>query len=408
MKHYISPNDPQIMADNDARSVANAIRKAKETGGSVIIPRKNARTGEALWVFHQAVLLPSDIEMILDNCHIRQADGVMDNLFRNENVYDENRVFTDRGKQHGIHIRGVGNAILDGGKPNGLMELTSGKDGRPNVDANNCILLHHVDDFTIENLEIRDQRWWGINILFCSHGRIADIRINARNNIPNQDGIDIRMGCSNLLIENISGQSGDDLVALTSQGGSMRLFPEGGEMDTHDIRIRNILGTSARQCIVALRNHDGSRMYNITIENVMDTANNDRNNFPYGVLRVGENLYYRQRCSVLGETCNIRAKNIFSTADETVCLGASLQDSSFENIYVSGTAHCAVSTDTLPHQNGGVTMQNVTFRGIRFSGKADHFEVAKIQKMRETDTLKNVTFTGIIRKGEESGDIRYE
>jgi hypothetical protein len=61
-----------------------------------------------------------------------------------------------------------------------------------------------------------------------------------RETILNQDGIDLRLGCHDILIENISGQTDDDLIALTA-------IPRAGKtaVPADDIRhviVRNIKG----------------------------------------------------------------------------------------------------------------------------------------------------------------------
>lgn len=409
MERFITPNDEGIIGESDSVSVQNAVNEAHRLGCAAVIPRFNERTGDSLWIFEKAVLLPSDIEVILDNCHIRLADGAIDNVFRNANIYDDDRNFINLGRQYNIRIRGVGNAVLDGGKHNGVLELNANKRGL-RCDANNFILLHNVENYAIENLELMDQRWWAVNMHFCSHGRVADIRINARNNVPNQDGINIRSGCSHITIENITGQSGDDLIAVTTIGGNFRYKPsEDCNIDVHDIKIRNIVGCSAAQALVSLRNHDGSRLYNVEVENVMDSRNADNNNHPYGVLRVGENLYYRVRPSEMGETHDIHAKNIFAQTNETVCVGATLKDCSFENIYVSHMAHCAVCTDHLPHQDGGVKMDNVTFDGIYVNSDRKSFALTKFNTMRDGDGFKNVVIKNVHGAAPvETEGVKYE
>jgi len=57
----------------------------------------------------------------LENAHLRLADGVIDNAFKNDNA------LSDRGnelsnRQHDIRIYGVGCVVLDGGHHNGLVE----------------------------------------------------------------------------------------------------------------------------------------------------------------------------------------------------------------------------------------------------------------------------------------------
>ena len=83
MLEYYSPNMPECMGNSDSESINRAVRLASESGvGKVIIPRINARTGKALWDIDSAILLPSNMHIMLDNCFIRQADGCFDNVFR--------------------------------------------------------------------------------------------------------------------------------------------------------------------------------------------------------------------------------------------------------------------------------------------------------------------------------------
>ena len=118
---FITPNDIGIISESDSKSIQNAVDTAHKKGCAVLIPRLNARTGEGIWIIDEAVLLPSDIEVILDNCHLKLADGIYDNIFRNANIYDRDRNFINLGRQRNIHIKGIGNAIIDGGNHNGLL-----------------------------------------------------------------------------------------------------------------------------------------------------------------------------------------------------------------------------------------------------------------------------------------------
>ena len=135
------------------------------------------------------------------------------------------------GLQEGIVIRGVGNAVLDGGLHNGLREDTAGKDGMPMVFNNLTIYLHHVKDFRIEGLHIVDQRWWAIACVFCWDGVIENLHFaitdhSYRKSSPlwaqhpwrNQDGVDLRIGCHDIQIRNLTGETCDDVVALTALG----------------------------------------------------------------------------------------------------------------------------------------------------------------------------------------------
>ncbi|MBQ7970916.1 MAG: hypothetical protein IJ294_01005, partial [Clostridia bacterium] len=130
----LTPN--QFIGQTDAKSIQNAVDHAHKTGvNSVTIPRINERTGEPIWNIDKAIILPSEMEVVLDNCHLRQADGCMDNIFRNF-ADTKNEGHTLAEQRHNIVIRGQGHAVLDGGLPNGLTQKTSFVDGRPHVSRN--------------------------------------------------------------------------------------------------------------------------------------------------------------------------------------------------------------------------------------------------------------------------------
>lgn len=148
-----------------------------------------------------------------------------------------------------IYIKGVGNAVLDGGLPNGLDERTSCNGNYPHVSENLTIYMHNVINFGIENITVTDQRWWSMAFMFASRGYIRDINFRlTRNEIDtylpwrNQDGIDLRVGCNNIEISNIFGETGDDIIALTALAGEKFEIPErieNSDRDIHDISIHN-------------------------------------------------------------------------------------------------------------------------------------------------------------------------
>ena len=88
----ITPNLKEVMASIDSKSIQNAIALACETGvGQITIPAFNERTKSNLWVIDETILLPSDITVVIDGAHLRLADGVFCNMFRNQNMYTELR-----------------------------------------------------------------------------------------------------------------------------------------------------------------------------------------------------------------------------------------------------------------------------------------------------------------------------
>ena len=84
------------------------------------------------WEIDRAIRLPSHFTLILENCHLRQADGCFDNIFVNQH-HDTEIGRTRTGTDRNISILGRGEAILDGGSYNGLSEKTQRQNGLPPI-----------------------------------------------------------------------------------------------------------------------------------------------------------------------------------------------------------------------------------------------------------------------------------
>ena len=252
---YVSPNDAGIMAQTDSRSIQTAVDAALASGLSkVVIPRYNKRTGACRWDVDEAIILDSNLEVVLDNCYIRQMDGSMDNVFRNHDDVHIRKTLQE--EQHNIIIRGQGNAVIDGGAHNGLNQETSLQDGRPHVEKNNVIRLHNLRYFRLENFTILNQRWWAINLCHVEEGLISGLHISCGAEGRNLDGIDLRFGCNNITIQDLTGQSQDDFIALSAFRSAAMIDKyqvDGKTLDIHDINIRNIAATSAECAVIALQ-----------------------------------------------------------------------------------------------------------------------------------------------------------
>ena len=383
MDAFFTPNDPAVSAMGDAARIQQAIELAVSDGcRQVVIPRYNAHKNRSFWELDEAILMPDDFTVILDNAYLILADGARCNMFRNAHMYTEKAEC----QQHGIRIIGRGDTVLDGGRSNGICQANHGKYGLPDIRCNNLILFHNVRDFEVRNIEVRNQRWWALNFIFCCYGIISDIHSCADGKLQNQDGINLRLGCHHIDISRITGVSGDDLIALTAICRSDLAFrPGNAELDIHHITIRDVLGTSFRQAVIALRAEDDADVYNVSIENVIESNGEDLNNLPYTVLRVGQNKYYDKHPA----TCHhIIVKNLCSRRGFGISLGATLTDSVFEHIVANGGEH-AVTTRDANTSDCGVTMKNVTFRDIRASGFLLGSPI-DLSRLLDTDTLEHV------------------
>ncbi len=404
----ITPNLPNLVGNTDAESIQNAVDFAHQIGvNTVTIPRINQRTGAPIWNTDTAIILPSEMEILLDNCHLRQADGSMDNIFRTFRD-PENEGHTLAEQKRNIRIRGLGHAILDGGIPNGLTQKNSLSEGRPHVSRNNLILFYNVRDFAIENVEVRNQRYWGINLLHAERGRISQIHFAAECNNRNQDGIDLRLGCSNILIEKITGQAGDDVIALSAidhpdnpQGLAWLYRVEGHSLDIHDIIIKDIIATSVECTVIGIRNSDGKKIYNITIDNVHCNDNYAaqdgklypdypefklhefqirrirKSNAPYALIRLGQPGYYRERPNQLGELYNIHATNLHMHMGCVILCNVTLENSYFGNIYAENDVDYIFTTKEVKTDRiYGADLRNVVIENVFYQNRDNDFATA--------------------------------
>ncbi len=416
----ITPNDAGIMDVSDSKSIQNAVREAKRTGiNKVIIPSLNQRTGECRWDIDEAIILPSEIHIVLDNCYLRQVDGCFDNVFRNCGDEDELE-HTVKAETRDIYITGIGNAVIDGGESNGLTEATFREMGIP-IRKNNMILLYNVRNFRIEHLTLKNQRWWAINLYYAECGRLSDLYIEARSTVPNQDGIDLRVGCHDIIIENITGQAGDDLIALSALNKRIPEVPRSmnfsyyvGEKDSdiHDIIIRNVIGTSISCAIIAIRNTDSAKIYNVTMDNIFDTMNGCRNEnlpeppfwlkqdnkkidgfiSPYAVIRIGQGDYCKWRTSELGEIYGITATNIHARHNAAIMINCTLDKSYFGNIYAdNGVDNIVTTKSDWLHQTFGADIRDTVFENVYFqcTDNADAVAFDFVEKGK-SHTMKNV------------------
>lgn len=293
------------------------------------------------------VKIPSEFTLVLDGCHLKMADGVFSNMFTNENhkTGDKN-----------IKILGKNGATLDGGNYNGLSEKTQNTGDFPDIWNNNLIILVNVDGFEESGFSCINQRWWALNHYFCRNGKITDIyfcsddsAIDENGNlyhglirkryketvVKNSDGIDLRQGCHDIVIENITGFTEDDTVALTNLNGrgEKHFGVDGLCKDIYNITIKNIRA-SAFCSIVRLLNQGATKLHDIVIEDVYDTSETCPHLDVGGLgVRIGDSKHmYGTRHSTPDETYNITVKNVYSRATASLSLAGSVANLVYENI----------------------------------------------------------------------------
>lgn len=429
--YYTDPNEFSL--ETDSQNIQAAVNAAHENGcNHVVIPRINGRTGQPQWVIDTTILLPSHMYVEIDNAHLRMADGVFCQMFRNSHA-DTPISATAEGQQEDIIIQGCGRALLDGGVHNGLREDTALKDGLPGIYNNLTIWFHNVKNFKIDGLTIRDQRWWAIAFAFASQGIVSNLRfeitdkswrkghpLNPEHPWRNQDGVDLRVGCHDIQIFNITGETCDDVVALTAlaeHGQNQKRFEDiyhchHLSSDIYNVDIRNINAFNNHCAIVRLLCHFGNKIYNVSIDNIIDATPMEH---PVAVeegqrtaccIKVGENGYHRNIPELgcqHGDLSNIRISNVFSNALTAVNLNCSVRDLDVRNIQVGAKGINAVSVSlvtggahtALDKPSNLTTLENILVDGIYFRSEQPEAAPVFVNNMRaENFRIMNLQYAG--------------
>lgn len=236
---YYTPN--MYKKGSQIERIQQAINDAKSTTGRVVIPPYDEVTGRKVWLIDRAILLPDGIDLELNNCTLKLSDLCRDNFMRSANC---GLGITEISTLKNIRIRGVGNVILEGADnprstgdhnktlskdPNGNFSLSYGSDaGKVGENQkggwrNHGIILAHVDGFEISGLTLKDYHAHGIVLERAQNGKVNNITFNVRQaveisgkdkQILNQDGLGVRFGCKNIIIDNCRGKSGDDFINI--------------------------------------------------------------------------------------------------------------------------------------------------------------------------------------------------
>ena len=347
---------------NDNDRIQAAVDCANANDGRVIVP---AKPDGSCWLLDRAILLPSHTTLLLQGCHIKLSDRCRDNFIRSANC---GMGITDNIPAEDIHIVGEGTVLLegadhprstgDGGKmcSTHTTELNwkrsfgtdEGVEGESQQGdwRNIGILFANVTGFSISGITMKNYHCWGISLEKCVNGKVTGINFIARQDQEidgelqtclNRDGLDLRTGCRDIDISDITGDTGDDIVALTSIVSKDR---EGGQLcvtevsanrlnDEHDIRnvtIRNVSGKT-KCAMIRLLCSENAPVHDVTICGVHDLSPDSARTGC--TLRIGET---DTRYCVQGTIYNISVSDVVSNANKCILMLYSLKNAHFRGI----------------------------------------------------------------------------
>ena len=278
-KDFEGTDIERIQSAIDLLSISNK-------GGFVVLSDQD-------WIINTAIIIRSNIYLIIDGCKLKLADGVFDNIIRtdsiNVNPANPNGLALSLGLTENIKILGVNNGIIEGADipytaanpKTGVVQPWVGDwYGWRTIG----ILLANTKGYEIAGFTMQKTHCWAISQEWgCEGMDIHDLFFNTT--VKNGDGIDFRNGCKHGKVYNISGSTSDDGVAMTALDASFNwqspevpyIFPlqtmgfdykTGEEASIHDIEFENINVSGSYHTIICLST--SNQVYNISMNKISD------------------------------------------------------------------------------------------------------------------------------------------
>ncbi len=361
---------PNMFKGTDIERIHQSINAAHGRSNLIRIPRQNSN-GTSIWLLDSAILLPSDMTVLLDNCTLQLSDMCRDNMFRSDNVgigiaqpkWNKNINIIGIGE---VTLKGANNPRATGDYRRSLTldtqkELAKGnwrvsygtdagkKGARQMGDwRNNMITIAYVKNFKLKNVNIVNSHAWAISFERTWHADLSDINLynpevldigGEKMLTANKDGIDILFGCKFFNISNITGMTGDDFIALSS----IDVFPDTpktngdinsstvtagswqGEIDdTEYITVRNINCESIYRGI-AIRGSDSAGIHNVYINDLIFNALGQK----HEAILLGGKGYGKE--SVAGKIRNIYGMNVIANGKSLMVVESPVHDCCFRN-----------------------------------------------------------------------------
>lgn len=349
----ISPNEFDGATQTDR--IKQAIAFTKTQGFGIVELGHDTKIDSDVWLITEAIIIPSNCWIYINNTKVKKANGLFDNMFRNEGIVpnpDPHGFAIELNRNENMRVFGNDpkKSIIEGNRnwPKIAPHPINGGDPIPWLGdyygwRNITMLFANSHNFRVYNLTFKDVTSWTIlNEQGCSNYKYHDIIFN--NNVKNGDGINNGMGCHDFEIYNLSGTTSDDMVAVHSNLDYISSYPRaefiypkmaGGHAErgfgikTYNGRIWNINAKRANAAGLVLWS-GGGQIENISFSNITDLAGAP---FKYYTLRLGNVGNRYGAAPVMGDAKNITIRNVKSHAlNNIIEIVSPLQDSWITNI----------------------------------------------------------------------------
>lgn len=349
----VTPNQFEGATQHDRIMSALAFLKKFNGYGTLFLGEDTISTpATRTWILNSALPAHSRLTLALDpaGCKLKLADGVFDNIIRSDGIIvdpsnpngvaqaiNEMREFKITGDKSTCSIEGpdvpyTAPHPINGGTP---VPWVGDWYGWRTIG----ILLANCKDYELTGFTMRKTTGWGISQeRGCDGMHLHDIGFDTT--VKNGDGIDFRMGCSNGIVENISGSTADDTVAMTALLGFQKSYPAGNYIwplqvsgdapsplgnNIENISVRNVRSSSLHNQVRVLATN-GAKIRNISISDIEDTGNVVNTQVLVETGTYGS-------IAVLGEVSNITVNGVISNySNLPLSINTPIKDSQFNYI----------------------------------------------------------------------------
>jgi hypothetical protein len=226
------------------------------------------------YLISKALRIYSDQTLRLDpNTVIRLADNAMDYLLTNSDRENGNR-----------NISVIG-GIWDGNNLNQTCAYHQGdrSEGGLKKYMGNVIFLMNIENLRLEGLTIKDPETFGVQLAKVRKFTVKDIVFDYNMELINEDGIHIKGPSSEGFIQNLKGNTNDDMVALNADDQPM-FEPSRGAIT--DVRIDGLYADNGFTAVRLLSG--GSPVKRIHISNIFGSFRLNVISFTHFGLHKGE------------------------------------------------------------------------------------------------------------------------
>ena len=199
--------------------------------------------------------------------------------------------------------------------------------------------------------------------VYSRNAVIKNIHFYALPHVNTMDGIDVRVGNNNFHIENITGRTGDDIVALNTinQPPEQSRAIAGKSPDIHHIKLKNIKGDPHYCFCVRILNHDGHKIHDVDIDTIMDTSDYVSKIRSGCALAMGSPIYYWYFHMRVGDFYNIKVKNISSRSESAFYYNYAMEHCEISNVHLFGDGNNCFAHG-VPGKFGGCYFNDVKFK----------------------------------------------